>query len=82
MNNTLKTELGKLSNTELQDVASYIMGLRTLNGGQGLSVGSKVWVVQKTKRTAGVVTKINPKKAIVKINGQLYRVHKAMLELR
>jgi FKBP-type peptidyl-prolyl cis-trans isomerase 2 len=50
-------------------------------GKSTLGVGSKVWVVQKTKRTAGVITKMNIKKAIVDMNGMLYNVPFSMLEL-
>ena len=46
-----------------------------------LVVGSKVWVVQKTKKTAGVITKMNIKKALVDMNGMTYRVPFSMLEL-
>jgi hypothetical protein len=46
-----------------------------------MSVGSKVWVVQKTKKTEGVITKMNPKKALVKMSGMIYRVPFSMLEL-
>ena len=46
-----------------------------------MSVGSKVYVVQKTKKTAGVITKMNPKKALVKMSGMIYRVPYTMLEL-
>ena len=46
-----------------------------------LSVGDNVFVVQKTKRTPGVITKMNIKKAIVDMNGMLYNVPFSMLEL-
>ena len=83
MNQKLKLELGKLDNVQLQEVSQYILNLRTINGNTGLTVGAKVWVIYRDgSKHKGVVTKINPKKAIVKMNGMLYRVHKAMLELR
>jgi FKBP-type peptidyl-prolyl cis-trans isomerase 2 len=50
-------------------------------GKTSLSVGSKVWVVQKTKKTEGVVTKMNTKKALVDMNGRIYSVPFSMLEL-
>jgi FKBP-type peptidyl-prolyl cis-trans isomerase 2 len=50
-------------------------------GKSTLGVGSKVFVVQKTKRTPGVVTKMNIKKALVDMNGMTYRVPFSMLEL-
>jgi hypothetical protein len=50
-------------------------------GKSALSVGSKVFVVQKTKKTPGVITKMMVKKALVDMRGSLYRVPFAMLEL-
>ena len=47
-----------------------------------LMVGSNVWVVQKTKRTPGVITKMNIKKAIVDMNGMSYSVPMGMLEAK
>jgi FKBP-type peptidyl-prolyl cis-trans isomerase 2 len=50
-------------------------------GKSSLNVGDNVFVVQKTKRTPGVITKMNIKKAIVDMNGMLYNVPFSMLEL-
>ena len=47
-----------------------------------LSEGSQVWVVQKTKRTPGVITKMNRTKAVVDMNGMSYRVPFSMLTAR
>ncbi len=47
-----------------------------------LDVGSCVWVVQKTKRTEGVITKMNIKKAVVSMRGSSYNVPLGMLEAR
>ena len=47
-----------------------------------LTVGDEVYVVQKTKKTPGTITKINVKKCLVDMNGRSYRVPMAMLELR
>jgi len=46
-----------------------------------LRVGMDVYVVQKTKRELGTVTKINIKKAIVQIGSRSYRVPLSMLEV-
>jgi hypothetical protein len=40
----------------------------------------EVYVVQKTKRELGTITKINIKKAIVQIGSRSYRVPMSMLE--
>ena len=60
----------------------FVMDTRTKLGRNTLSVGSKVWVVQKSKRTEGVITKMNVKKALVEMNGMLYNVPFSMLESR
>ena len=46
-----------------------------------LKVGMKVNIVQKTKKTPGVITKINQKKCLVKCNFTTYQVPMAMLEV-
>ena len=47
-----------------------------------MKVGMKVNVVQKTKKTSGVITKIMQSKCLVKmtITGTIYRVPMSMLE--
>ena len=67
--------------SELNELTSFINGCKTMLGKTSISVGSKVWVVQKTKRTAGVVKKMNIKKALVDMRGSTYRVPFSMLEL-
>ena len=46
-----------------------------------LKVGMKVNVVQKTKKTPGVITKIMQSKCLVDLNGKIYRVPMSMLEV-
>ncbi len=78
----LKNEIRKLSSlSELNELSSFISDCKTMLGKSALSVGSKVNVVQKTKKTPGVITKMNIKKAIVDMNGMLYNVPFSMLEL-
>jgi len=78
----LKKELRKLDNlSELNELSSFISECKTMLGKSVLSVGSKVNVVQKTKKTLGVITKMNIKKAVVDMNGILYNVPFSMLEL-
>jgi predicted DNA-binding protein YlxM (UPF0122 family) len=45
-----------------------------------LKVGMKVNVVQKTKKTPGVITKIMQSKCLVDLSGRTYRVPMSMLE--
>jgi len=56
--------------------------VKTQQAKADISVGDNVWVVQKTKRTAGVVTKVNIKKAIVDMQGSRYNVPLSMLEVQ
>ena len=78
----LKKELRKLDSlSELNELSSFISECKTMLGKSVLSVGSKVNVVQKTKKTPGVITKMMVKKALVDMRGRIYRVPFAMLEL-
>ena len=67
--------------SELNDLSVFINECKTMLGKSTLCVGSKVNVVQKTKKTPGVITKMKVKKAIVEMSGMLYNVPLAMLEL-
>ena len=79
---SIKNEIRKLDSlSELNELSTFISECKTMLGKSTLVVGSKVWVVQKTKRTAGVITKMNIKKALVDMNGMSYRVPFSMLEL-
>ena len=81
--NTIKQEISKINNlTDLNALTSWISECKVMLAKSTLSVGSKVWVVQKTKRTAGVITKMNIKRAVVDMNGRSYRVPMAMLEAK
>ena len=78
----IKNEIRKVSSlSELNELSAFISECKTMLGKATLAVGSKVWVVQKTKRTPGVITKMKVKKAIVEMSGMLYNVPLAMLEL-
>ena len=78
----IKNEIRKLGSlSELNELSSFISECKTMLGKSVLSVGSKVNVVQKTKKTSGVITKMKVKKAIVDMNGMSYNVPLAMLEL-
>ena len=81
--------------SELNELTSFINECKTMLGKTSIKVGDKVWVVQKTKKTEGVVKKMNIKKAVVDMKrarngrfGQTYRftqsynVPFSMLELR
>ena len=78
----LKNEIRKLDSlSELNELSAFISDCKTMLGKSVLNVGSKVNVVQKTKKTPGIITKMNIKKAIVDMSGRLYNVPFSMLEL-
>jgi hypothetical protein len=78
----IKNEIRKLSSlSELNELSAFISDCKTMLGKSSLSVGSHVYVVQKTKRTKGIITKMNMKKAVVNMKGMSYSVPFSMLEL-
>ena len=78
-------QLKIMSIEELNQVKDMVNEVKIHNAKQSIKVGSKVFVVQKTKKTPGVVKKVNIKKALVemKLSNKslgLYNVPLAMLE--
>jgi len=73
-------QLEKMSTEELNQVKGMVNEVKVHNAKQSIKVGSKVFVVQKTKKTLGVVTMVKVKNALVKMNSKLYNVPLAMLE--
>ena len=71
---------GNFSLSELNELSAFTNSVKTLNAKESLSVGDNVFVVQKTKRTPGVITKVNVKKAIVDMRGRSYSVPLSMIE--
>jgi len=69
-----------LDTADLNEILDLAHDLKTLKGRTSLKVGQDVWVVQKTKRTAGIIEKINQKKAQVRMLGGIYNVPFAMIE--
>ena len=83
LNQSLLNQISSIDNLDdLKYLNDFVMDTRTKLGRNTLSVGSKVWVVQKSKRTEGVITKMNVKKALVEMNGMLYNVPFSMMESR
>ena len=80
---SLLNEISKINNLQdLMTLNKFVMTTRSNLGKTTLSVGDKVWVVQKTKKTEGVITKMKVKKALVEMKGMLYNVPFSMLESR
>ena len=80
---SLLKEISSIDNLEdLMFLNDFVMKTRNNLGRNTLMNGDTVWVVQKTKRTPGVITKMKVKKALVEMNGMLYNVPFSMLEKR
>ena len=71
---------GNFSTSDLQSLISYTRTVMETQTKASLSVGDDVWVVQKTKRTPGVVKKVNIKRAVVDMQGGSYNVPLSMIE--
>ena len=81
MNKTLMNEMKKLDNRELNEVMDFARELMVMNGKLEFTPGTKVYVVQKTKKTPGVIVRILQKNAVVTLDsGGNYRVPMSMLE--
>ena len=76
----VKAEIQKMNLAELNELSSFISDMKEIVGKASLSVGQKVYVVQKTKKTPGTITKINQTKCVVDMLGRSYRVPMSMLE--
>ena len=81
--NLIKNEIRKVDNlSALNELSAYIDDCKVMLGRATFKVGDEVYVVQKTKKTPGIITKINVKKCLVDMMGRSYRVPMAMLELK
>ena len=76
----IKLALMTLNTSELTDVINAAKDLKTFTAKSTLTVGQDIFVVQKTKRTAGIIEKINQKKAQVRMRGSVYNVPFTMIE--
>ena len=72
---------GNFSTSDLQSLISYTRTVMETQTKASLSVGDDVWVVQKTKRTAGVIKKVNIKRCVVDMQGGSYNVPLSMIEV-
>ena len=77
----INDQLMGLSLTELNQVLDMVYDVKILKAKSVLTVGARVYVVQKTKKTPGTVRKVNKTRAIVTMaNGGDYNVPFSMLE--
>ena len=74
--------LNKMTVAQLKDTKALVSLLITNKLKRELLVGAEVYIVQKTKKTPGVITKIMQSRCLVKMRDMTYRVPMTMLELR
>ena len=75
-------DLQELTVIQLKDTKVLIDTIVKTKLKRELLVGSEVYIVQKTKKTPGVITKIMQSKCLVDLSGRIYRVSMSMLEMR
>ena len=73
-------QLMGLTMSELTEVQKIVQDIKTMKAKTAQSVGARVYVVQKSKKTPGTVRKINQTRAIVTMMGRDYNVPFTMLE--
>jgi hypothetical protein len=78
----LHDTLNKMTVAQLKDTKALVSLLITNKLKRELLVGAEVYIVQKTKKTPGVITKIMQSRCLVKMRNMTYRVPMTMLELR
>ena len=74
--------LQELTVTQLKDTKVLIDTIIKNKVKYGVSVGAEVYIVQKTKKTPGIITKIMQSRCLVKMKDMTYRVPMNMIELR
>ena len=62
MKESMRKEIMSMNLSELNDLGNFIRDVKLMNAKSTLKVGMEVYVVQKTKRELGTITKINIKK--------------------
>ena len=65
----IKTSIGQSGFTlnQLNQISIILAAAKEMAAQTSLSVGSEVYVIQKTKKTLGIVTKLNKTTALVKM---------------
>ena len=77
----IRLQINELDLRELNELSQYISQRKTYIGSTSIVVGADVYVVQKTKRTPGVVKKVNRTRAVVEMKGRRYNVPFSMIEV-
>ena len=79
--NTFNNQLFSMSIEDLNNTKDLIADIIQSKIKSVMKVGMKVNIVQKTKKTSGVIKKIMQKKCLVTINSGTTRVPMSMLEV-
>ena len=79
--NKFNQQLFSMSIEDLNNTKDLIADIIQSKIKSVMKVGMKVNVVQKTKKTSGVITKIMQSKCLVDLSGKIYRVPMSMLEV-
>ena len=79
--NTFTNTLYSMSVEDLNNTKDLIADIVKGKIKSVMKVGLKVNVVQKTKKTSGIITKIMQSKCLVDLSGRVYRVPMSMLEV-
>jgi hypothetical protein len=77
---TMMEQLDLMSVTQLKNTKDIIDVMIKNKVKNEMKVGMNVNVVQKTKKTPGIITKIMNARCLVKIKDMTYRVPMSMLE--
>lgn len=77
---TMMEQLDSMSVTQLKNTKDIIDVMIKNKVKNEMKVGMNVNVVQKTKKTPGIITKIMNTRCLVKIEDMTYRVPMSMLE--
>ena len=80
MKKTMMEQLDNMTISQLNDTKDIIDVMIKNKVKSQMKVGMKVNVVQKTKKTPGIITKIMNAKCLVDLSGRIYRVPMTMLE--
>ena len=78
----LHDTLNNMTVAQLKDTKDVIDVIVKNKLKRELLVGAEVYIVQKTKKTPGVITKIMQSRCLVKMRDMTYRVPMSMLEMR
>ena len=76
----VKSEIQKMNLAQLNELSEFINDCKVLTAKETLNVGQMVNVVHKTKKSPGIISKINHSKCLVDMLGRIYRVPMSMLE--